>query len=125
MSEPTSDPLIHPRISQIAALVQSGKATPEDLAKPYTIPWQRVPVSLLPFIQSPSLATLTQVLTSRPLLYGHPLVFHQIAYLLRLGWDESEWDRLGWERQYDEDDVAILSRTHGDTAPMPQTRCVR
>jgi hypothetical protein len=103
MSETTPDSLIHPMISKVAALLQSGKATAEDLGKPYAVFWPRVPHELLPFIQSPNLATLIEVLTSHPRLYWHPLVFRQIDYLLRLRYDEAEWQRLGWVPQYDED----------------------
>jgi hypothetical protein len=88
MSDPTPGPFIPPKISLIAALVQSGKATAEDLAKPHTVQEPRVPPALLPFVQSSHLATLVEVLTSHPRLYWHWLVRRQIAYLLQLCWDQ-------------------------------------
>jgi hypothetical protein len=103
MSVPTHDPLSHPMIANVAALVQSGRATAEDLAKPYTEQWTRVPPALLPFVQSPSLSTLIEGLTSHPRLCRHWLVRHDMLYLLRLRDDEGEWQRLGWGPQQDED----------------------
>jgi hypothetical protein len=103
MSDPTPDPLIHPMISKMAALVQSGKATPEDLAKPFSVKWPGIPPELLPFVQSPNLSTLAEVLTSHPRFYWHPLVCCQMLRLLRLRHDEEEWQRLGWGPQYDEE----------------------
>ncbi len=101
MPEPTPDALIDPLISQLSALVQSGRATPENLAEPYPVPWPWVPPELLPFIQSPSLATFVEVLNASSTLFGHPLVQRQIGHLLQLSRDESAWHQLGWAPQYD------------------------
>lgn len=90
MSEPTPDPLIHPMISKLAALVQSGKVTAEDLAKPFSVKWPGIPPELLPFVQSPNLSTLAEVLTSHPRFCWHPLVCCQKLRLLRLRHDVVE-----------------------------------
>jgi hypothetical protein len=102
MPEPSPDPLIAPSISQLTAHLKSGKITPEGLSGPWMDKWSGFPPALLPFVESPSVSTLADVLKAHPLLYWHPLVFRQLRYLLRLRRDEAEWDRLGWERQSDE-----------------------
>ncbi len=55
--------------------------------------------ALRPFIESPSLAKLCEILRSHPQLYAHPLVQSEIRYLCRLRSDEKEWERLGWQWQ--------------------------
>ena len=95
MPEPRADAFISPWISQVAALFTSGRLTPEEMAKPYMAQWPRLPPELLPFVQSLNLSTLAQVLKAHPMLYWHPLVSRQIAYLQRLRHDEangSVWD---------------------------------
>ena len=103
MPEPRADAFIAPWISQVAALFTSGRLTPEEMAKPYMAQWPRLPPELLPFVQSLNLSTLAQVLKAHPMLYWHPLVSRQIAYLQRLRHDEAEWQRLGWKPQWDEE----------------------
>jgi hypothetical protein len=71
------------------------------MAKPYMAQWRRLPPELLPFVQSLKLSTLAEILKAHPSLYWHPLVFIQITYLGRLRHDEAEWQRLGWEPQWD------------------------
>jgi hypothetical protein len=105
MSEPTADPLIAPRIAALSAQLKAGKLTPEGRAKPYPISLSYVPDALLPFIESPSLPNLIEVLRKHPRLYWHPLVAQQVWHLVRLSWDQTEWHKLGWLIQYDEDGV--------------------
>jgi hypothetical protein len=105
MSDSISDPLIAPRIAALSAQLRAGKLPPEDRAKPYSGIWPRVPDGLLPFIKSPSLEKLAEVLKAHPGLYWHPLIVRQVWQLVRLSWDQTEWDRLGWLIQHDENDV--------------------
>lgn len=42
---------------------------------------------------------MVQTPAKRPNLYWHPVVSVQLMYLGRLVWDESEWQRLGWQQQ--------------------------
>lgn len=84
MSDPTSDPLIAPRISKLSAQLKAGKLTPEERAKPYPVKLSTIPDALLPFIESPRLEKLAEVLKAHPRLYWHPLVARQILHLLRL-----------------------------------------
>ena len=104
MPEPSPVALIAPWVSQVAALVASGRLTPEEMAKPYMAQWRRLPPALLPFVQSLKLSTLAEILQAHPSLYWHPLVSRQITYLQRLRHDEAEWQRLGWETQWDEEE---------------------
>lgn len=92
MSDPTSDPLIAPRVYALAAQLKAGKLTAEDRAKPYSGIWPRVPDGLLPFIESPSLKKLAEALRTNPRLYWHPLVARQIMHLLTLSRDPEKWD---------------------------------
>jgi hypothetical protein len=102
MPDPTSHALIDPWISTLAAILQSGKVTAEELASPDAVFWPRVPTALLWFVQSLDLSRLAEVLRSNARFYRHPLVCRQIDYLDRLRYDEAEWRRLGWVLQYDE-----------------------
>jgi hypothetical protein len=100
MPNPTPHALIDPWISTLAALLQSGQVTAEDLARRDAVFWPRVPPALLSFVQSLDLSTLAAVLRSNPRFYRHPLVCRQIDYLSHLRYDEAEWGRLGWVLQY-------------------------
>lgn len=102
VSDPTADPLIAPRISTLSAQLKAGKLTPEDQARSYAGIWPLVPKGLRPFIESPSLEKLAEVLKAHPRLYWHPLVARQMFHLFRLTWDQEEWRRLGWKLQCDE-----------------------
>jgi hypothetical protein len=101
--EPTPQALINPWISALAALLQSGMVTAEDLVRRDTAFGPRVPPALLSFVRALDLSILAAVLRSNARLYRHPLVWRQIDYLLRLRHDEAEWQRLGWVPQYDEE----------------------
>jgi hypothetical protein len=92
MSDPAANPIIAPNISTLSAQLKAGKLSPEDRAKPYSGIWPRVPDGLLPFIESPSLEKLAEVLKAHPRLYWHPLVARQMIHLLRLSRDPEEWD---------------------------------
>jgi hypothetical protein len=58
---------------------------------------------LLPVIESPSLATLAELLAKHRCAYWDPLVMRQILYLDRLRHDPDEWQRLGWEEIWEYD----------------------
>ena len=96
------DRLMDPWVQKMADL--AVQASPEARAKALEgSGWTRVPDQLLLFMQSPRLSTLRSILTSHPWLYCHPIVVRQLRYLRRLTRDEQEWERLGWEEQWDRD----------------------
>jgi hypothetical protein len=101
--DPSADALIEPSVLRIAGLLKSGRLTAEEMAKPIAgTGWPRMPPELRPFIESPTLPRLAEVLRARPGLYWHPLVERQIAYLRRLRYDVKEWERLGWEPEWND-----------------------
>lgn len=102
-SESPLDPLIEPSILKIADLLKSGRLTPEEMAKPIAgSGWARVPPELRPFLESPTVQKLAEVVRTFPGLYWHPLVMRQVTYLRGLRHDENEWERLGWEPEWDD-----------------------
>jgi len=106
--EPT---LIEPSIPPIADLLKSGaidkelRLTNEELEKIASPTAEEMARSIIagtgwplrPFIESPTLPKLGEVLKSHPQLYWHPLVQGQVRYLHRLRSDNEEWKRLGWQ----------------------------
>ena len=101
MSTPHPEQLIDPYFFKVAAAIKT--ATPEQLARPHAQHWTFAPPRLLPFLQTPSLATLVNILEADPRMYWHPHVYRQIRYLLRLLDDKVEWLRQRWEWDIDEE----------------------
>ncbi len=101
-----NDPLVYPRFAELAAELKAGRLPVEGTARDHPWNWSglrdphdaKVPPELVPFIESPSIATLKDVLTAHPRLYWHPLVIHQVAYLVMLTGDPSTWGKLDWRQ---------------------------
>ena len=95
--EPPVNPLISPRIIELSRNLTSAQVTsPQDGRSPSKWEFNRVPPQLLSFIQTPSLETLTSVLTRHYFFYWHPIVVEQMLHLYCLMHDPEEWKRLGW-----------------------------
>lgn len=115
--EPSPDPLVEPSILKVAELLRSGRLTAEEMSKPITgTGWARVPPELGPFLESPTLPKLAEILRTSPGLYWHPLVKRQVTYLHQLRRDENEWQRLGWEPKWED--------TYGIQRPPEQVAAV-
>lgn len=76
-----ADPLIDPALLKIAELYQSGRLTPREMASPLTRTWPSVPPELEPFLKSPSLRELEQVLRKNPEFFWHPRMESQFWHL--------------------------------------------
>jgi hypothetical protein len=98
------DPLVSPLFVALARNLKRGSIVPDETPFAAKIAFNPplLPRALVPFVESLDLALLADALRAQRLLYFHPAVRWQLAYLLRLQWDHHEWERLGWDVTMDD-----------------------
>lgn len=94
-TKPARDPLIHPYFFKLASAAKAGKLTKESMAKPVPSHRACIPPEFLPFVTSPTIVVLADLLKECPRLWWHPLVRKQVYHLrYGIGADQPDDEQL-------------------------------